>query len=64
LKECSGSKQFAKKNEAIDDGHGSVETRTCEVISDLTLMDESGNGLWLKSYLSCGSRKLVQLPKK
>ena len=49
-----------KKNETVDFGHGRLETRVCETISDLTFMDEKENWTGIRSVVRVTSSRYIK----
>ena len=49
-----------EKNETIDAGHGRIETRLCEVINDLTFMDDVEQWPELKSVAQVTSERCIK----
>ena len=52
--------QSTQKNEAVDCGHGRVETRICEVIDDLTFLDVKPDWKDLKSIIKITSLRHIK----
>lgn len=49
-----------KKDETIDAGHGRIETRICQVINDLTFMDDIEQWQGLKSVAQVISQRIIK----
>lgn len=49
-----------KKDETIDAGHGRIETRICQVINDLTFMDDVEQWQGLKSIAQVTSQRIIK----
>lgn len=48
------------KSETLDTGHGRIETRTCQVINDLTFMDDKEQWSGLKSIAQVTSQRYIK----
>jgi predicted transposase YbfD/YdcC len=48
------------KTETLDTGHGRIETRTCQVINDLTFMDDKEQWPGLRSIIQVKSQRCIK----